>query len=240
MFDAHLVPVCEQIGISQEELGQELTEHGYDGMLFGMMFEDFLSCSPAPGDKNIIGDYLTRRGWHESVPGRRYLRQLRDSVLSLYEVLEVSPGQHCTLRDLVRGGETIRVHEHMGTQNMVKWDRIAARVLNTNGKQTFSGGILPFPHETSQSLLRALTESRKQFDKALSRVTDKESMAKRSSAENLDELFLKDACTAFTSIWLVHTVERLHAPLPELVNRDGQALLFTASRFHRLCVKFSW
>lgn len=41
--------------------------HGYEGMLFGIMFEDFLS--------------------------RRYLQQLRDSVLSLYEVIEVSPCQ---------------------------------------------------------------------------------------------------------------------------------------------------
>lgn len=144
VFDAHLAPVCEQIGISQEELGQELTEHGYDAMLIGMMWEDFLSRSLSPDDKNIIDDYLMRRGWSESVSGRRYLRELRDSVVSLYEVVEVSPGHHCSLRDLVRGGETIRVHEHMGTQNMVKWDQIAARVLNTNGRPILSGGILPF------------------------------------------------------------------------------------------------
>ncbi len=43
VFDAHLAPVCDRIGISQEELGQELAEHGYDGMLLGLMFEDFLS-----------------------------------------------------------------------------------------------------------------------------------------------------------------------------------------------------
>jgi len=34
----------------------------------------------------------------------------------LYEVVEVSPGDHCDLRDLVRGGETFRVHERMATQ----------------------------------------------------------------------------------------------------------------------------
>jgi hypothetical protein len=31
-------------------------------------------------------------------------------------VVEVSPDHHCDLRDLVRGGETFRVHERMGTQ----------------------------------------------------------------------------------------------------------------------------
>lgn len=54
------------------------------------------------------------------LPGRRYLQQLRDLLLSLYEVVEVSPDHHCDLLDLVRGGETFRVHEHMGAQNLVK------------------------------------------------------------------------------------------------------------------------
>ena len=230
VFDTHLAHVCDRIGISQEELGKELAEHGYGGMLFGLMFEDFISRRLPTDDKNIIDDYLKRRGWRESVPGRRYLQQLRDSVLSLYEVVEVSPGHHCDLRDLVRDGKTFRVYERMGTQNLVKWDRIAARVLMMNGKQVFSGGILPFPREASQSLLRVLTESRKQFKKELSRAAGKEAIA-RISSDNLDERFLQDACPAFTSIWLVHTLERLHEPLPEIINRDGEALVFTETRF---------
>jgi len=199
-------------------------------MLFGLIFEDFISRRLPPDDKNIIDDYLKRRGWRESVPGRRYLQQLRDSVLSLYEVVEVSPGHHCDLRDLVRDGKAFRVYERMGTQNLVKWDRIAARVLMMNGKQVFSGGVLPFPREASQSLLRVLSESQKQFKKEFSRAAGKESMAGISS-DNLDKRFLQDACPAFTSIWLVHTTERLHEPLPEMVNRDGEALVFTETRF---------
>ena len=237
VFDVHLGPVCERVDISQEELGEELEEHGYGGTLFAMIFEDFLSRRLPPNNKNIIDDYLTRRGWRESVPGRRYLRQLRDSVLSVYEVVAVSPGQHCDLTDLVRGGKTVRVHENMGTQNMVKWDRIAARVLNTNGKHAFSGGILPFPQEASRSLLKVLTKSRKQFDQELSRVADKESIVRMSSSENLDDLFLKDACPAFTCVWLVHTLEQLQAPLPEMVNRDGEALVFSETHFPFLAEK---
>ena len=230
VFDAHLAPVCDRIDINQEDLVLELEEHGYGGMLFGVVFEDFIS-RRLSDDKNIIDDYLKRRGWRESVPGRRYLQQLRDSVLSLYEVVEVSPGHHCDLRDLVRDGKTFRVHERMGTQNLVKWDRLAARVMNMNGKHIFSGGILPFPREASQSLLRVLTESRKQFNKELARAAGKKAAAKMLSSENLDELFLRDAAPAFTSIWLTHTLERLQKPLPELVNRNGEALLFTETRF---------
>lgn len=233
VFDAHLNPLCDRIDISQQELAAELAESGYEGMLFGIMFEDFLSRRLPPDDKNIVDDYLKRRGWRESVPGRRYLQNLRDSVLSLYEVIEVSPGQHCDLRDLVRdrNGETIRVFERMGTQNLVKWDRVAARVLEANGRHIFSGGILPFPRESAQSLLRVLAESKKQFDRKLLREADKETRDRILSSKNRDEIFLWGACPAFTSTWLMHTLERLHEPLPEMVNRDGDALVFTETRF---------
>ena len=232
VVEAHLSPLCDSIGISQEELAEELAETGLEGMLFGIMFEDLLSRRLPPGDKNIIDDYLKRRGWRESVPGRRYLQKLRDSVLSLYEVVEVSPGQHCDLRDLVRDrdGEIIRVFEHMGTQNLVKWDQVAARVLKANGKHIFSGGILPFPRESAQSLLRVLADSQKSFNKALSRVDDKEGRDEILSSVS-QNLFLRNSCPAFTSTWLMHTLDRRREPLPELINRDGDALVFTETRF---------
>ena len=118
----------------------------------------------------------------------------------------------------------------MGTQNLVRWDRLAARVLSINRQHVFSGGILPFPREAAQSLLKVLTESRKQFNKELSRVAGKEAMTKMLSSEDLNELFLQDACPAFTSIWLGHTVEHLDEPLPEMINRDGDASVFTETR----------
>ena len=238
VLDAHLARVCDHFGISREELSHELAEHGYGDILFGVMFEDFLSRRLPPDDRNIIDDYLKHRSWRESVPGRRYLQKLRDSVLSFYEVVAVSPGHHCDIRDLVRGGETIRVHEHMGTQNLFKWDRIAARVLYTNGKHVFSGGILPYSRDAAQSLLRVLEDFRKKLTKELPRLAGKEVADMMSSSKDLDKLFLQDAGPTFTSIWLMHTLERLHAPLPELVNRDGDALVFTETRFPVLAGKF--
>jgi hypothetical protein len=230
VFEAHLAPVCGRLGISRDELGQELADHGYGGMLFGAIFEDFVS-RRLPDGGNVIDAYLERRAWRESLPGRRYLEQLRDSVLSLYEVVDVTPGRHCDLRDLARDGETIRVHERLGTQNLVRWDRLAARVVVINGAHHFTGGILPFPQEAAQSLMRDLTESRKQFSKAFSQVLGEDKPADIKPASGLGELFLRESCTAFTTIWLMHTLERLRAPLPELRNRDGETLAFAETRF---------
>jgi hypothetical protein len=77
-----------------------------------------------------------------------------------------------------------------------------------------------------------LDESRKLFSKQFARAAGKKAAAKMlSSSENLDELFLQDAAPAFTSIWLLHTLEALHKPLPEMVNRNGETLVFTETRF---------
>ena len=231
VFSRHLSPVCDRFGISHEELADVLDDHGSAGMLFGIMFEDFVSSRLPPDDMNVVDDYLKRRGWRESVPGRRYLQLLRDSVISLYEIVDVSPGRHCNLRDMVRGGKTVRVHEHMGTQNLVKWDRIAARVIVYNGKHIFTGGILPIPQEVSQSLLDMLDKIRKNYKHQKSGVAKKGVKDKLLAPALLNEQVLRESCYVFTSLWLMHTLEMLQAPQPEIVNRDDEALVFSETHF---------
>lgn len=230
-FDTHLAPVCRHLAISPEDLGQELAEHGYAGVLFGVLFEDFASRDPEPGARNPIDDYLARRSWRETVPGRRYLRQLRTSLFSLYEVVAVDRGHHCDVRDLVRGGPVVRVHEQMGTQNLVRWDRLGARVLSLDGKHVFSGGILPFSPEATPRLLHVLDESRKKLRKKRSRAAGKGTTFQAPDPGWIDQQLLKEAGPAFISIWLLDVLGQLRAPPPELVNRDGDALVFTETRF---------
>ncbi|MGB5473550.1 MAG: hypothetical protein WBQ78_08735 [Gammaproteobacteria bacterium] len=100
-----------------------------------------------------------------------------------------------------------------------------------NDKTGFSGSILPYPREASRKLLKVLADSRKRFDKKLARLADKETVEQMLSQEDLEKRFLQDACPAFTGIWVMDTPERLQQPLPELVNRDGEALVFCETRF---------
>lgn len=229
VIEEHMAPVCKHLGISQEELFEEIIENGLDGMLFGIMFEDFISSPFLPDNRTMVDDYLKRRGWRESVQGRRYLQKLSQSTLSLYEIVEISPGQHCDVRDVIRGGDTVRVFEKMGTQNLVKWDRLAARILNNNGKHIFSGGMLPFRQEAAQSLLRVIDNTRKEYRKAIDKLKDKQ--VKDLSSINHEEDILQDSCYVFTSTWLIHTLDGLHQAQPEMQNFDGEAIEFTETRF---------
>lgn len=230
VFEAHLAPVGAHLGMEPAELAAEMDANGYGGMLFGVQFEDFLSRDTAAG--NPVDDYLKRRGWRESVRGRRYLKAIRDSALSLYEVIDVTPGQHCDVQDLVRGGKPLRVFEKAGTQQMVMWDRVAARVVREDGKHLFTGGVLPFPPEAAQALLRVLTSSREALQATLDTVLAGEHAAVEiPSLQVIDDLQLREACPAFSNLWLMHTLERLQAPLPELYNQDGDPITFIETHF---------
>src|SRR3546814_2799555 len=104
-----------------EEIGEILGEH-WDRTLWGCAFEDFLTQSFDPDGINIVDDYIKRRGWNEKVQSKAYMKALSTSVMSLYEASEIVPGQSMTLRDMVRGGEPLLVHEHSATQSLKKWE----------------------------------------------------------------------------------------------------------------------
>ena len=64
--------------------------------------------------------------------------------MSLYEVSDVVVGESFLARDLVRGGEPVRVFERSATRSLSQWDRIAARVVSVQGRTQILGGLLPF------------------------------------------------------------------------------------------------
>lgn len=110
--------------------------------LWGCAFEDFLTQDFGGG--NIVDAYLRRRGWKENAQAKAYMKALRTSIMSLYEVSDIVPGKSLMARDLVRGGEPLAVSEGTATKTLKQWDRIAARIVPVMGKNVFAGGLLPF------------------------------------------------------------------------------------------------
>src|SRR3546814_3764450 len=121
-------------------------DHG-KGPRWASDFEDRLTQEREPGCRDLVDDYLKRRGRNEKAPNKAYMRALRDTVMSLYDVSEVVPGQSMTLRDLLRDVAPVTVREHGATQTLVNWDKIAARVVDVNGRHGISGALLPFSAE---------------------------------------------------------------------------------------------
>ena len=102
IYDHHLLPACQQTGLDAEEVVAILGENWFMTTVWGSAFEDFLTREGADG-RNIVDDYLKRRGWKEGASARAYMSGLRTSVMSLYEVSDIIRDTSFRARDRARG-----------------------------------------------------------------------------------------------------------------------------------------
>ncbi len=110
IFQAHIEDVCETLDIDPDRLIGQVGPDTYTTLIMSAI-EDFLTRRFEPDGISVVDDYLRRRGWKEGGAVKGYLRGLGDSVVSLYEIVEVAPGSHVMARDLLRPGESIRLED---------------------------------------------------------------------------------------------------------------------------------
>ena len=229
----HLGPACETSGIEFDEIAGVLGDHHFM-MLWACAFEDFLTRDTEPGRRNIVDDYLKRRGWKEPVANRRYMAALRTSTMSLYEVSEIVVGQSFLARDLLRGGEPLRISERTATKSLTTWDRIGARVIELNGKTMIAGGVLPFTHEASEEVIRALARTKKKMRPELKKLVKKLDAPAATNFDNgaVDEIVLAELAPLITNVWLDDVLSKtLNPNLPTIVNNDGDEIVFYTARY---------
>jgi hypothetical protein len=194
-----------------------------------------LVATDLPGGRNIADDYLRRHGWKESASIRDYITGLRRSVISLYEVSGLVPGQSMQLRDVVRGGELVRVSEKLGSQGLRQWDRIATRVIPLREGTVISGTLMLFQHEASEALLGSLRKIRKKRPReiaAAAREFGVETDAKALVAMVTPDLLLAQVAFMFTNAWLDAGLRAAQGrDRPVLLNSEGDPLDFTSLHF---------
>jgi hypothetical protein len=232
VVEEHLGPVCEGLDLTPLEISDLLGSAGF-AQLMGCAFEDFLTCRFEPEQRNVIDDYLKRRGWKESVPGKRYLRALQQSIMSVYEVTDTAAGSHFWARDMIRGGEAIQVDDKLASENMVRWDRIAARLLPIGGKTYMSGGTLWLSFEDTRAIMEEIVEHRRGLKRSIARRARRRGID-RSALDSLpiDDAILSEAAPLFSQTWLATMLRRvLGQPMPEVSNFDGEALVLSETRF---------
>jgi hypothetical protein len=232
-FDLHLGEACADAGIAFDRLAEVIGDH-HATIAWACAFEDFLTRDLDDG-RNVADDYLKRRGWNESVANKAYIAGLRSSVMSLYEISDIVVDQSFLARDLVRGGEPVRVSEKSATHYLKPWDRIAARIVQVGSRTEMAGGALPFSREASEVLLEALDDARKDARKETRKII-REVGLKADDAQAATALaeteFLRLTAFLFTDVWLDDFLHRTLDPqMPQLCNTDGDDIAFTTVRF---------
>ncbi|MEW9855676.1 hypothetical protein [Novosphingobium sp. M1R2S20] len=190
MLSAHFDLACEATGFERDAIFDAIG-HDWQGPLWGCAFEDLLTQELEPDGLNLVEDYLKRRGWNEKAPNKAYMRALRDTAMSLYEVSELVPGQSMTLRDLLRDAPPVTVQEHSATQILVNWDKVAARVVDLNGRYGISGVLLPFSADGALRVVDA-------FVQLADEIEDTAGLAPSDQ-----DGFLRALGPMFTNMWLL-------------------------------------
>jgi hypothetical protein len=213
----HFGPAGQQFDLDFDAIGKALDDQ-WAMILWGCAFEDFLTRSVGPDHSNLVDVYLKRRGWREGAQAKAYMKALRASVMSLYEVSEIVAGKSFLARDLIRGGEPIQVTEATATKMLKQWDQIAARIVPRGDARILAGGVLPFSPDASTKLLGGI-----------GKVTKK----RRSRAKPLlDDETLRAAAPLFTSVWLFDVLPKaMGQTQPVLHNSDGEEVVFHEVRF---------
>ena len=228
LLNRHLAPVCAKFDVAVDEL-PELIEDQHLAV-WGCIFEDFLARNLDDG-RNIVDDYLKRRGWKESASNKAYMAALRSSVMSLYEVSDIVRDASFLARDLLRGGEAVRVSERLATRSLKAWDRIAARMIRVGTKTEMAGGVLLFDYDTSEIVLNSLRRAEKKARRnagELSRQLGRDIDPALIAAALTDTEVLRASAFLFTNVWLDDLLTRtLHPALPRMCNTDGDELTFT-------------
>jgi len=232
VFAEHFELILERFDISEQTI-VDLLDEAF-GMVAGFVLEDFFTARfGEKGELNVVDDYLKRRGWREKVPAKRYLAALRDSVATLYEVIDLDPGHSMTVRDVILGGDPVSVGEKLGSQSAARWDRIAGRLVTVNGKQYFTGALLLFPHHVADDVLSAVDRMAKGLKKDLRRDAKKQGEPAEVNDHDVRQMLLSGSlvCRLFTQTWLIDALGRAQAPMPEIRNTDGEEIVFSQVRF---------
>jgi hypothetical protein len=231
VITAHLAPACKAAGVAPDELPELLGEPAYV-QLIGCALEDFMTCEFGPDGRNVVDDYLKRRGWKEPAAVRRYLEALRRSTMSVYEVVDTAPGSHFMVRDLVRGGAPVRVADKLGSKNVALWDRLAARLLPIGGETYMTGGTLRLDFDAAATVIEGVTELKKKLQRTIGRQAGREGVPEEAlAALPVDEAVLGEAAPLITGIWLATALKQAQSGLPKLVNFDGEELVLCEVRF---------
>ena len=170
--------------------------------------EDFFTTRfGTDGEINVVDAFLRRRGRRESATARGYLEALRDSAVSLYEVVDVDRGRFMTVRDLLRGGEPVTVEEKLGSMGVALRGNLAARMVTVGDTRLFTGVLLPFGREPSLQLQSAFEQMAADLERTIRKttVTDKTAEEMRVLAREAT-LLAPIFPPAVTQFWLADAV----------------------------------
>ena len=204
-IDDHLHAYCDAYDLDTfEELAAKIGAHWVTA-LNDIVMTDFLSRETRDG--NVVDQYLKRRGWNEKAIPKAYLKGIRDSTMSIFEVSDIRPGESFMARDLILGGDPFPVSERSATRTMLPWEHLAMRVVKVRRHHVIAGGLLPYQPELSA---KVIDEVNLCADKVEAEIRAKLGKQEEHASPEVIRgvslaMILKMSAPVFSAVWLAGT-----------------------------------
>ena len=229
VFDDHTFAYCEMHDLDTfEELFAKIGQH-WTIQLTNIVFMDFLTRETDDG--NVVDLYLKRRGWKEKSIVKAFLKGARNSVMSLYEVSDIRPGESFLARDLIMGGDPILIQESTAIESMLQWEQFAMRIVEVRGHKCVTGGILPYESELAEQVIdeisQLVVDVKIDFEEMIKEQIGE--MFKGQGEDPAPELIqqlalviaLAMSAPLFSAAWLMESVfDTVDAKQPTLINSE--------------------
>jgi hypothetical protein len=156
--DALLAPLRERYGQVQveERLGR------FNDLFIVDLVDSYIADEPLDGERSPIEVFLADPAAADLHPAARsHLEAWASASLSLYEVVEVTPGESLLLKDLL-DDRLVRVADRTASQGLELSNVVVTRVLEEAGETHLASGIYYIPRQAVSWFRRGLEEDRAQ------------------------------------------------------------------------------
>ena len=173
---------------------------------------------------NVVDVFLKKKGILLSPSEKEYLKGLRSSYMGLYEIKDIEPDKSLTLKSLIKQDPCeIVLREKLGTRQLVKWDLIGGRIVQTKKGAVLAGGILVLSREAAK-------EAKESIEYLSSLMLSREFLEHVKEEEPEPELMVRKMWVKeIAGSWFKDNL-RKKAP-PVLLNMDGEDLQYVTLMF---------
>jgi hypothetical protein len=149
--------------------------------------------------------------------------------MSVYEVLEVTPGESMLVKNLIEDEVPILVSEKSATQQIVKWTKLGMRLIRLeDGRAVSAAGLLSMPMEAAEEavdLIKTITAEIKKLN--LSSASELESYGEDPDLLQ-KKIWAKEIAIAWINHWLgvrsIEIREQMHNQYGEYGSTDKESL----------------
>lgn len=187
-----------------------------------------------PSGTSLADEFMQERG--ETIPSWRLFDWLEAqglAWLSAWEILDAKPGEALALRDLLTGEERT-VMERTGSRTLRRGQVVLGRVATAEGVSVLAGmhGFAADPREGAE-FAREVKRRLGAAPRAGAKGRAKRTKARPAAAAGLAPVDLRSEAATLVLVrrWRRIFEDRRNAPLPEVRNTAGDALLLTNDHF---------